>query len=283
MTMRSDTRRAGPTRRAVLGGMLTTLAAPWLPAATAGPGKVEPASVVPLHLIAPAYQATVAEVIQSPSFHRRGEPDTFPANPRIYLKLVNDPILTLALWKDLAASPAELRQIGPDSYSGSDGEGTAAVWHYLVRSPQTHVLFCQIEYAAPRGGPRLEGRLVLVVRSSFLKEPTGEPWVRHEVEVFARVDSRGWRAVAATLRPVIERVLKEQVDEAGLFVSLMARLVEVYPDWATAVAQAQPGLAPASRDEFLQIVADTRRPGAFTGRPVVRNDPGARRASAVRR
>jgi hypothetical protein len=281
--MTSAIERPRRGRRAFVGALLATCLSPWRPAATAATGKVDPATVVPMHLIAPDHQATVAEVIRSPSFHRKGAPDTFPANPRIYLTLVNQPVLTLALWKDLAASPAELRQVGPDTYSGSDGDGTSAVWQYLVRGPQAHVLLCNIQYAAPRGGPRLDGRLVLVVRSSFLKEPTGEPWVRHEIEVFAKVDSRGWRAVAATLRPVVERVLKEQVDEAGLFVSLMARLVEVYPDWAAGVARAHPGLTAESRDEFVQLVQETRRPGAFAGRPVVAGDPATRRASAVRR
>lgn len=283
VSMTSEIKRAGHSRRVVLGGTLATLAAPWLPAAKAALGKVDPATVVPMHLIPQAHHASVTDVIQNPSFHRRGAPDTFPANPRIYLKLVNEPVLTLALWKDLAASPAELRQVAPNAYSGTDGDGTSAVWQYLVRTPQIHVMLCDIEYAAPRNGPRLQGRLVLVVRASYLKEPTGEPWVRHEVEVYAKVDSRGWRAVAATIRPVVERVLREQVDEAGLFVSLMARLVEVYPDWAAGVAQVHPGLSPESRDEFLQIVKETRRPGAFAGRPVMKNDLAAQRASAVRR
>ncbi|GIW89499.1 MAG: hypothetical protein KatS3mg108_3823 [Isosphaeraceae bacterium] len=280
---RKDSGATGPTRRRLLGGMVSAWVSAHLPVARAAGGRTDPAVILPLHQIVPAYQGQVAEVIQSPSFHRRGAPDTFPANPRIYLKLVNEPVLTLALWKDLAASPAELHPIGPDSYAGSDGVGTTAVWHYLIRSPQIHVLFCNMQYAAPKGGPRLEGRLVLIVRSSYWKEQTGEPWIRHEVEVFAKVDSRGWRAVAATLRPIVERVLREQVDEAGLFVSLMARLVEIYPDWATAVARAQPELPASSRREFIEIVAETRRPGALGGRPIVRNDPGARRAAVISR
>jgi hypothetical protein len=97
----------------------------------------------------------------------------------------------------------------------------------------------------------------------------GEHWVQHDVEVFVKVDSKGWKAVARTVRPVIERLLEDQVREAGWFVSLMGRLVAAYPDWACGVALAQPAIPATTRQQFRDLVVQTRRPGAFSGRPVM--------------
>ncbi|MBX6314141.1 MAG: hypothetical protein IRY99_14680, partial [Isosphaeraceae bacterium] len=246
------------------------LGGPWARAAWGGIiHRVDPAQVVPIDQIAPQYRETVAEVIRDNTFHCKGKADTFPCNPRLYLSLLNEPAVTLALWKDLSPTPARLQQVGPGRYVGTDGVGTTATWEFVYRSPQMHVLLSDLEHVTPRGNARLNGRIVLVVRSHFFRESAGDFWVRHDVEAFVKVDSKGWKAVATTVRPVLERILDDQIHEAGLFVSLMGRLVETYPTWAQQVVANQAELSPEIRRNFHNLVAQIRRPGASNGRPQV--------------
>ena len=229
----------------------------------------DPAQVVPLDKIAPAYRESVSEVIRDHTFHRKGVAETFPCNPKIYLALLNEPAITLGLWQDLSTSPVRLKQIGPNKYEGNDGAGAAAVWDYVYRSPKLHVLFCNLNYATPRGNAKLDARLVLVVHSGYYKEVNGEQWVQHDVEAFVKVDSKGWKVVARTVRPVIDKLLEEQVREAGYFVSLMGRLVAMYPNWAVGVVDNKNEVDAETRDRFREMVVQTKRVGAFTGRPTV--------------
>jgi hypothetical protein len=74
---------------------------------------------------------------------------------------------------------------------------------------------------------------------------------------------------------VVERILDEQVREAGQFVSLMTRLVVSYPDWATRVALNQGELAIETRTRFRDLVAQDRKPNASGGRPVVMANAGS--------
>lgn len=237
--------------------------------ASASARQVDPAQVVPLDKIPPQHRESVSEVIRDHTFHRKGEPETFPCHPRIYLSLLNEPSLTLALWQDLSTSPVKLKRVGPNTYHGTDGSGATASWEFIHRSPQLHVLYCNLEYVSPRGAARLEGRIVLVVHSGFYREVNGEQWVQHDVEAFVKVDSKGWKAVARTIRPVIEKLLEDQVREAGWFISLMGRLVAMYPNWACQVTQNQAEINATTRDRFRDIVLQTKRPGAFTGRPTL--------------
>jgi hypothetical protein len=238
--------------------------------ARAGQSAVDPAQVVPLHQIAPAQREAVAEVIREHSFHRQGKADTFPCHPRLYLSLLNEPVLTLALWHDLGPTPARLQELGPNRFHGTDGNGTTATWQFVLRSPRLHVLLCDLEYAGPRGNTHLNGRIVLIVRSEFYREAhRGGYWVKHTIEAFAKVDSRGWKAVAVTFRPLIEKLLEDQVQEAGWFVSMMGRLVETYPNWATQVTSRQETLRPETKASFRSLVAQVRRPDAQPGRPVL--------------
>jgi hypothetical protein len=234
----------------------------------------EPAQVVPLDQIAAEHRDSVAEVISSYSFHRQGASDTFPCNPKLYLTLLNEPALTLALWQDLSTSPAKLRQVGPDLYTGTDGTGTTATWQFVHRSPRLNVLLCNLDYVGPKGNVRLSGRIVLVVHSDYIQKTPTDHWVRHDVELFVKIDSKGWRAVAKTARPLIEKLLEDQVQEAGWFISLMGRLVELYPNWACQVAQQGADIRPDVRQNFITLVLQTRRPGALNGRPALaENEP----------
>jgi hypothetical protein len=238
--------------------------------ATAATGRFDdPAQVVPLGDIAPPARDEVAEIIRENTFHHRGDPETFPCNSRVYLSLLNEPALTLALWKDLSASPVRLQQEGPNRYQGTDGNGAVATWEFVYRAPKLHVLLCNLQYNSPRGGAHLEARIVLVIHSGFYREVNGEQWVQHDVEAFVKVDSKGWKLVARTFHPLLEKLLQDQVREAGWFVSLMGRLVSMYPNWACQVTLKQEDINAEVRQRFRDVVVQTRRPGAFTGRPTL--------------
>lgn len=246
-------------------------------AVLAGARHPDPAQIIPMDRVAPQHREGVAEVIRDHTFRRQGKPETFPCNPRIYLSLLNEPSITLALWQDLSTNAAKLRQVAPNRYEGTDGAGTTATWEFVVRSPRLHVLFCNLDYVSPRGNAHLTGRIVLIVRSGFYKETNGEHWVQHDVEAFVKIDSKGWKAVAATVRPLIEKLLEDQVQEAGWFVSLMGRLVEMYPNWATAVTANQAHIHADTRQSFQKLITETRRPNAQPGRPVLADNANTTR------
>jgi hypothetical protein len=267
--------RRGVSVRVVLAvvGILTILTGAPAPTTGAGLGGryVDPAQVVPLHQIAPEYREVVAEVIRDHTFHRQGEPDTFPSPASLYLSLLNEPHLTVALWKDLSDSPVQLQKVAANRYEGTDGSGSSATWEFVLRSPRMHVLLAHFNFVSPRGNAQVEARIVLVVNTAYFKDGHKESFIQHSVDAYVKVDSKGWKTVARTMRPVVERILEDQVKEAGYFISLMTRLVQTYPNWASEIVAGHPGIDAASKQRFCTVVVQNRRPGASTGRPVVMN------------
>jgi hypothetical protein len=234
----------------------------------------DPAQVLPLDRLAPEHREIVAEVIREHTVHRQGESESFQCDGNLYLSLLNEPLLPLTLWKDLSDSPVQLQKTGPNRYEGSDGAGASAVWDFALRTPRLHVLLAYLTYLSPRSSARIDARIVLIVHTSYVRTGNKEPWVQHDVEAYVKVDSLGWKTLARTVRPVIERVLEDQVREAGYFVSLMSRLVVTYPNWACQVVSGQPRIDPATKQRFQDLVAQTRRPDASRGRPIVmQNSP----------
>jgi hypothetical protein len=248
------------------------------PRAGAGLGgrHIDPAQIVPLDQLAAEYREPISEVISEHTFHRQGESETFPCHGSLYMSLLDEPLVPLTLWKDLSASPVQLQKIGPDRYQGTDGAGSSAVWDFVLRTPRLHILLAYFSYVSPRSNARVDARIVLIVRSSYVRDSNKEPWVQHDVEAYVKVDSVGWKTLARTVRPLIERILEEQVREAGYFISLMSRLVITYPNWARQVVVGEASIDPTTKQRFTTIVTQTTRPGASTGRPVVaQNNPAA--------
>jgi hypothetical protein len=247
-----------------------------------GSRHVDPAQIVPFNQIAPDRRDVVAEVIRDHTFHRQGDSDAFPCPSSLYLSLVNEPSLTLALWKDLSDAPVQLQKVGPNRYEGTDGSGATAAWEFVLRTPRLHVLLAHLNYVSPHGNARVEARIILIVNTSYYQTSNRESWVQHNVEAFVKIDSKGWKTLGRTLRPMIERILEEQVKEAGYFISLMSRLVLTYPNWASHVVNSQPAIDAATKQRFSEVLAQTRRPGASTGRPQIAKD-GAEAADSRRR
>jgi hypothetical protein len=229
----------------------------------------DPAQIVPMDQLAPEHREIVTEVIRDHTFHRLGESEVFAGTGNLYLTLLNEPLVPLSLWKDLSDSPVQLQKVGPNRYEGTDGAGSTAVWDFVLRTPRLHVLLAYFNYVSPRGNARVDARIVLLVHSSYRRDGNNEPWIQHEVEAYVKVDSKAWKALARTVRPLIERILEDQVREAGYFISLMSRLVVTYPDWACRVVASQPAIDAASRQRFQEIVNQSRKPGASRGRPMV--------------
>jgi hypothetical protein len=222
-------------RRVMIGNVVsivmavTVLASMAMAPGHAGIGgrSVDPSQVVPLHEIAPEHRDSVAEVIRDHTFHRQGDADTFPCPASLYLSLLNEPHLTVALWKDLSESPVQLQKVAANRYEGTDGSGSTATWDFVLRSPRLHVLLAYFNYVSPHGNAKVDARIVLVVNTSYYRDNNKESFIRHHVDAYVKVDSRGWKTVARTMRPVVERILEEQVKEAGYFISLMSRLAQL--------------------------------------------------------
>ena len=259
------TRRKVATLVLGLVGFLAASAPPT--ASPAGPRSVDPATVVPLDKIPPQHREAVVEVIRDHTMHRKAAGRYLP----VPLQGLPEPAQRAGdhpgPLEGPGASPVKLKQIDANRYQGTDGAGTTATWEYVYRSPKLHVLLSDLDYVSPRGAAKLNGRIVLVVHSGFYREVNGDPWIQHDVEAFVKVDSKGWKALAKTVRPLLEKVLEDQVQEAGWFVSLMGRLVETYPNWACSVVLKQDQIDANTRQSFRDLVVQVRRPGALTGRP----------------
>jgi len=263
--------QAGWSRRQMGLGLAGLIASGGLASAAS---RKTAAELLPMDQVAPERREEVREVIETFTIHRQGKPEAFPCDPNLYLALLNEPALTLSLWKDLSKAPVKLQHLGANQYYGDDGQGTTANWEFVYRSSKLHALYCNLLHVRPKSQSKLEGRIVLLVRSDYFKPQAAhdQPVIQHEVEAFVKVDSKGWRALAKTVRPILEKVLEQQVQEAGWFVSLMGRLVAQYPVWAVDVVSRDAEIPREYREYFPKVVDQAKIADYSAGRPRMRQE-----------
>ena len=95
-----------------------------------------------------------------------------------------------------------------------------------------------------------------------------------------KVDSKGWKALAKTVRP-LARKSPGRPGPGGRLVRLAdGPAVETYPSWACSVVSKQEQIEVAKRQSFRETVLQVKRPGALAGRPQlaeVAADPSLKR------
>lgn len=236
--------------------------------AAADPGPL------PLDRIALSRRALVAELIAHPTVHHQTVPRVFPADHRLYQTLLDSPVLTLALWKELGLSGASLVQESPLRYRGEDGSGSSAVWEFVYRSPTIRIILGRTSYQGVLfNHQRIETTTLLVLRTGYYREVNHQAYVEHKLETYIRVETAGWRALARTLNTVADRLLEDRMQEALLFISLMCQYVQNDPSWAAATVLNAREVAGADQRRFVRVLqalpaapsptGDRRRPDGW--------------------
>ncbi len=90
------------------------------------------------------HREAVAEVIRDHTFHRQGDAETFACPASLYLSLLNEPAMTVALWKDLSDTPVQLQKVAAESLRGGRRvgiDGFMGVRVPLASTPRADVEF----------------------------------------------------------------------------------------------------------------------------------------------
>jgi hypothetical protein len=193
-------------------------------------------------------------IIAEPTVYHCAPSEVFLGSRELYALLLHEPRLTLELWKGLDVTSADMEQVEPGHYRGSDGKGSKGQWEFVYTSPELSVIYAEGEYRGPLLGGSLKTQSVVLLRTIYFQERDGKQYVKHQAMAFVRVDSGSLKLLAKAMRPVLQKSVEATVQESMWFVSLMCRYVHHDPhDVARLVGNAQSVPAEA-RDQLLKML-----------------------------
>ncbi len=186
-------------------------------------------SLIPWKALDEKTRTKLEDVVDNATVWHRTPAEVFACNPELYLLLLNEPILTLELWKNFGVADASLQQQGPGQFQGADGHLSSGRWEFVYRSPELNVIYAEGQYRGPLLGTTLETKSVLVLRTVFFQERDGKQYVKHQLDGFVKAESGSLKPIAKALRPIFQKSVEATMQESLWFVSLMCRYTHFDP------------------------------------------------------
>jgi hypothetical protein len=163
------------------------------------------------------------EVVEQPTVYHRTPSEVFACSPELYLLLLNEPVLTLELWRSLGNADATLEAVGPNQFEGKDGHASNGRWEFVYRSPELTVIYAEGQYHGPLLGSTLETKSVLVLRAAYFQERDGKQYVKHQLDGYVKADAGSLKPVAKALKPLFQKSVESTMQESLWFVSLLCK------------------------------------------------------------
>lgn len=217
-------------------------------------------AMLPFDQLSPQARWKVNSLLDDHSLSRALPAEMFRSDPDVYLFLLNQPQITVAVWQALGISNLKLQPHPQNSnfYVGDDGKGIRGTCEFLFRSPELHVLFCEGTYRGPLVPKPIRASLLLVLRSAYFREQNQQDfYVSHQLYAFVKLESGAAEAVAKLTDPLAARMADQTFTQVSAFLSAMSRWIEQQPEWAHRLADRLPDVSRAHRQQFHELAERT--------------------------
>ncbi|MDZ4819396.1 MAG: hypothetical protein SGJ20_10525 [Planctomycetota bacterium] len=239
-------------------------AAPEKPkAVTSRAARDEAARSIPFDLLTPEAQAKAAKVIKNTSLFRRLPVEKFDCAPEMYQFAVHNPDVVVNIWEVMGISQMSLERAEGNRYKVVDGEGTKGHLEYLFKSPELTIIYSEGTYDGRLYPRTVRGACVMVLRSSYQREPTGRCIITSRLDTFLSVENLGVEILAKTFQPIIGNAADHNFAESGIFISKLSRTAETNEDGVIRLTKKLDRISPETKAGFSRVVSHVAANVAF--------------------
>ena len=217
--------------------------------------REDAAASIPFDRLPRETRGKVASVVNNPSIFRRMPIEMVESDPDLYLFLIRNPEVVVNIWQVMGITNMTLDRIGPDKFRASDGQGTTGIAEYVYRSADTHVIYSDGAYDGSLSPARLRGQCVLVLKTGYIRQPSGRTFVTTRLDAFLHLDNIGAEWVARTLQPLVGRTADHNFDEAATFLATLSHTAETNPQGIARLSRKLTRVDPAMRGRFADLSA----------------------------
>ena len=215
--------------------------------------KNEAIQAIPYAKLTSEGRMKAQSVINNISVFRKMPVSVFKCDSEFYLYCVNRPDSVVNMWEVLGISDVGLKQTGKNTYIADDGHGTKSKFEFLLRSYDKHLIYAEGSYMGTVFNKEVSGKALLLLRTGYLKQKTGETFIVHRLDVFVSLDSVGVDLLAKTFQPIVGKVADQNFVEVSKFVERLHKKVESDPTWSQQMSIMLSNVHPKTKAEFVEI------------------------------
>jgi hypothetical protein len=213
----------------------------------------EAAQSIPLGRIPPAMRARVAAVVNNPSIFRRLPVASIECDPDLYLLLVRNPEIVIDIWQLMGITNMSLTRTGPDRFLAADGQGTSGTLEFAYRSADMHVIYSTGIYDGSLSPAKIRGESVVVLKTEYLRGPSGRIRISSRLDVFLHLDNVGIEWIAKTLQPLLGKTADHNFAETASFVASLSHTAEANPAGVARLSNRLARVDAATRQRLAEL------------------------------
>lgn len=233
---------------------------------TAGPessrgtsdGDIRRAAIeqIPWEQLSPWNRERVLEVVNRSAMFRRMPSRVIECEPEFYQFLVENPNVVVGVWQVLGVTKMRLEQRADGGYLMDDAAGTVAHLRYLLRSPNCHVVYGEGQYSGPFMLRPVQGRCVVVLNSTYIREDEGRAYVSAELDLFVQIDRAGLELLTKAMNPFFGAMAENNYRQTFAFLGSLYRTAAVRSTAMRYLAGQLTNVSPSVREQFVRLIAD---------------------------
>jgi hypothetical protein len=218
--------------------------------------REEAIKALPLKDLAPQVRRRIAPLIGQDAIHRRLATEVLRCDPQLYQFLIDQPEVTVAIWRELGISKLELRRIAEDQYEVSDQKGLRGRIQFLYRSAQERLIWFEGVYRNPLTPRPLAATVLVLLRSASIRESDGHTYVAHRLDAFLKLDSDAAELFLRILEPFTASQAHRNFSQIGDFLTVMSALGARRPQWVHQLADRLEMVSAEQRNRLREVVND---------------------------
>ena len=201
----------------------------------------------------------IADVVSRPSIHREAPARTITCDKDLYTHMVQHPEIVVNIWQIMGITELRLKRTEPFTYKATDGAGTSSNLELIYSTPELHIFYAEGSYAGKWLGQGLKGRCVVILRSDFFIERS-RPRVKHQIEVFIRLEEVAADVLARTLKPLIGKLIQYNFEQSSGFIEQIHEVAENRQPGMDRMISRMTHVEPVVKDRFVRLLGEIRPP-----------------------
>ena len=137
--------------------------------------------------------------------------------------------------------------------------GTSSNLELIYSTPELHIFYAEGSYAGKWLGQGLKGRCVVILRSDFFIERS-RPRVKHQIEVFIRLEEVAADVLARTLKPLIGKLIQYNFEQSSGFIEQIHEVAENRQPGMDRMISRMTHVEPVVKDRFVRLLGEIRQP-----------------------
>jgi hypothetical protein len=244
--------------------------------ASSGPEfRNEAISALPFDQLSEEAQAKIGAVVTRPTIYRRLPTETISCDGQMYLTLVRNPDIIVNIWQLMDVTDVTMDRSGPYSFTSDDKAGTLSQVEMLYGTANTHLYYATTHYEGPMFARPVNARVVLLLRSEYVRGADGVPGITSVMDAFIKIDHLTANIVARTMAPVVGKTADHNFVESFRFLARVSQTAEANGPGLQQLAMKLQRVNPAIRQQFADVA------GAVAQRAVERAEAVTRSTTII--